>query len=168
MPGEGNPVPGMLAGLAACLVLVAFPRREQPEGLPQEQVLGWVSGAHRNKKRRLCIRSCCARLFLLQPAGDQSTDDAADDRRDPEQPKRPKCHAAAENGGRGRARRVTDALSTGMATRWMKVSVNPMAIGAKPTGAFGNVTLTITMRNSAVRTISINATCANGKCPSPP
>ena len=44
---------------------------------------------------------CCARLFLLQPAGDQSTDDAADDRRDPEQPKRPKRHTAAENGGRG-------------------------------------------------------------------
>ena len=39
-------------------------------------------------------------LFLLQPAGDQSADDAADDRRDPEQPKRPKRHAAAENGFR--------------------------------------------------------------------
>ena len=39
-------------------------------------------------------------LFLLQPAGDQSADDAADDRRDPEQPKQPKRHAAAENGFR--------------------------------------------------------------------
>jgi hypothetical protein len=29
----------------------------------------------------------------------------------------------------------------------MKVSVNPMAIGAKPIGAFGDVTLTITVRN---------------------
>src|SRR5262249_61925201 len=46
----------------------------------------------------------CARLFLLQPASDQSTDDAADDWRDPEQPKQPKRHAAAETGGRRPAR----------------------------------------------------------------
>jgi hypothetical protein len=68
----------------------------------------------------------------------------------------PKMAVAVERAG------FTDALSTGMATRWMKVSVNRMAMGAKPTGAFGDVTLTITMRNRAVRTISINATCPAG------
>ena len=52
----------------------------------------------------------------------------------------PKMAVAVERAG------FTDALSTGIATKWMKVSVNPMAIGAKPIGAFGDVTLTITVR----------------------
>ena len=56
-------------------------------------------GSHRDARG---ASFCCEHLFLLQPPGDQSADDAADDRRDPEQPKRPKRHTAAENGGRGR------------------------------------------------------------------
>jgi hypothetical protein len=46
---------------------------------------------------------------------------------DPSATPPPKMAVAVERAG------FTEALSTGMATRWMKVSVNPMAIGAKPT-----------------------------------
>src|SRR4051812_8321358 len=50
---------------------------------------------------------------------------------------------------------LSEAFDTGMATRWNSTSARPIAIGAKPAGAPGEVTLTITIRNSAVMTISI-------------
>ena len=62
----------------------------------------------------------------------------------------PKMAVAVERAG------LTEALETGMATRWMKVSVRPIAIGAKPAAALGEVTLTITMTNSAVSRCSIS------------
>jgi hypothetical protein len=51
---------------------------------------------------------------------------------DPSATPPPKMAVAVERAG------FTDALSTGMATKWIKVRVNPMAIGAKPTGAFAD------------------------------
>src|ERR1700688_1292034 len=62
----------------------------------------------------------------------------------------PKIAVAVERAG------LTEALETGMATRWMNVRVRPIAIGAKPAAALGDVTLTITTRNRAVSTVSIN------------
>ena len=92
-----------------------------------------------------------------------AADHAADDRRDPEQPQRaqasepPKIAVAVERAG------LSEALDTGIATRWNSISASPIAIGAKPAGARGDVTLTITSRNSAVITISISATATSEK-----
>src|SRR5436853_5262239 len=61
----------------------------------------------------------------------------------------PKIAVAVERAG------FTDAFDTGIATRWMTVRNRPIAIGANPAGQFLVVAPMMTMRNSAVITISI-------------
>jgi len=51
----------------------------------------------------------------------------------------------------------TDVLVTGMLTRWMIVSVSPIASGANPPGARASVTPMITYRKTAVSTISTSS-----------
>ena len=75
---------------------------------------------------------------------------SADQRCDPEQPKLRERPTAHEQGGTGAAGR----LVIGMPTRWTSVSPGPMAIGAKPTGAFSCVDPMMMHRNIIVRTTS--------------
>ncbi len=46
-------------------------------------------------------------------------------------------------------------LSTGMAIRWMRVRVRPMASGARPAGALRSVTPWMTSRKAKVRSSSM-------------
>src|ERR1051325_5926875 len=73
----------------------------------------------------------------------------------------PKIAVAVERAG------LSEAFETGMATRWNRVSASPMAIGAKPAGQFLVVTHMMTIRNSAVITISISATETSEECVPP-
>jgi PAS domain S-box-containing protein len=50
---------------------------------------------------------------------------------------------------------LTEVLVTGMLIRWISVNARPIAIGAKPAGAFLSVAPWITSRKPAVSTISI-------------
>src|SRR5215831_5922333 len=77
--------------------------------------------------------SSCSQRAISPPMTPPTIGATQNSQSDPSAAPPPKMAVAVERAG------FTDALSTGMATRWMKVSVNPMAIGAKPTGAFGNV-----------------------------
>ena len=49
---------------------------------------------------------------------------------------------------------LTEVLVTGMLTRWISVSPRPMAMGAKPAGAFSSVAPRMMTRNIAVITTS--------------
>src|SRR6185437_7036939 len=73
----------------------------------------------------------------------------------------PKIAVAVERAG------LTDALETGIATRWITVRNRPIAIGAKPAGQFAVVTHMMTIRNRAVITISIRPTATSEECVPP-
>ena len=77
-----------------------------------------------------CARaySSCSQRAIKPPMTPPTIGATQNSQSDPSATPPPKMAVAVERAG------FTDALSTGMATRWMKVSVNPMAIGAKPTG----------------------------------
>src|ERR1041385_2171477 len=73
----------------------------------------------------------------------------------------PKIAVAVERAG------LSEAFDTGIATRWNRVNASPIAIGAKPAGQFLWVVPRMTIRNSAVMTISISATETNNECVPP-
>ena len=68
---------------------------------------------------------------LLQPLCDVAADHAAEDRRHPEQPERGERHRAPRKSPSRSSAGLTDAFETGMAARWMNISVSPMAIKAR-------------------------------------
>jgi len=50
----------------------------------------------------------------------------------------------------------SEVLVTRIEMRWLSVRPRPIAIGAKPAGAFGDVAPRMMLRNAAVRTTSIS------------
>src|SRR5262245_19853852 len=73
----------------------------------------------------------------------------------------PKIAVAVDRAG------LREAFDIGIATRWNMVSARPIAIGANPAGARGDVAPTMTTRNKAVITVSVSKTAAMEKPPPP-
>ena len=78
----------------------------------------------------------------------------AKDGRQPEQPQLLQSPAASDQGGPGAAGGIDGEISHGNADQVDRVSANPIAMGAKPTGARSSVAPRMIIRNIKVSTIS--------------
>src|ERR1051325_5830760 len=105
--------------------------------------------------------SSCSHLAIRPPMMPPTIGATQNSQSEPQASAPPKITVAVERAG------LTEALETGIATRWMTVRNRPIAIGANPAGQFFVVTHMMTIRNRAVITSSIKPTERSEECVPP-